>query len=264
MSLIAPPEAVYPDADTATASIQAHAKDHGYAFCIYNARPHRLVLTCDRAGKYNSKGKDPNTHSTKQRKNTSSKKCRCLIKVALCLDKISDTWNVKVLEAVHNHGPSVASTAHPIHRSTALTLTACATISTLSRAGLQPRQILTTLRSLDPEIGLSLIPKDISNFTQKARLEELDGRTPIQWLLEVRYLPFLSTYTNLYRSFKVVTLILDISLKVGLSNDLLSSTLSPVYSGRRILISYSLIVPIRPTDTTCHSLIYVQSLATTR
>jgi hypothetical protein len=57
MSLITPPEAVYPDANTATASIQAHAKDHDYTFCIYNSGPHRLVLTCDRAGKYNSKGR---------------------------------------------------------------------------------------------------------------------------------------------------------------------------------------------------------------
>jgi hypothetical protein len=47
------------------------------------------------------------------------------------------------------------------------------TISTLSRAGLSAGQILTTLRSLEPEI--SLIPKDIYNFTQKARLEECHG-----------------------------------------------------------------------------------------
>jgi hypothetical protein len=71
----------------------------------------------------------------------------------------------------------------------ALTPAACATISTLYHAGIQPRQILTALRALDTEIGTSLTPKDIYNYTQKARLEELDGRTPIQWLLEVRYLP---------------------------------------------------------------------------
>ena len=87
----------------------------------------------------------------------------------------------------HNHGPSVASTAHPAHRLPALAPRGHSTISTLSRAGVSTSQILTTLRALDPDVPL--IPKDISNLIQKARLEELDGRTPIQWLLEVRYLP---------------------------------------------------------------------------
>ena len=32
MSLTAPPEAIYPDIDTAFTAIQAHAKEHGYAF----------------------------------------------------------------------------------------------------------------------------------------------------------------------------------------------------------------------------------------
>jgi hypothetical protein len=50
MSLAAPPEAVYPDVNTAIASIQEHAKAHGYAFYVYNTRPHRVVLACDRAG----------------------------------------------------------------------------------------------------------------------------------------------------------------------------------------------------------------------
>ena len=36
---------------------------------------------------------------------------------------------------------------------------------------------------------MPLIAKDISNIIQKARLKELDGRTPIQWLLEVNCLP---------------------------------------------------------------------------
>jgi hypothetical protein len=255
MSLAAPPEAVYPDVNSAIASIQEHAKAHGYAFCVYNTRPHRVVLlACDRARKYSSKGKDPNTHSSKQRQSTGSKKCGCLMRVELRLEEISSTWSLRVLNATHNHGPSVASTAYSVHRNAALNPTTCSTIITLSHAGLQPRQILTVLRDIDPEIGMLLIPKDISNFIQKARLEELDGRTPIQWLLEVRYLPlYLGTYTNLYRSLKVTTSTLDISPNLDLSNDLASYIQPPLYSGRRILISCSSIVLIRPTGSTCYS-----------
>jgi hypothetical protein len=132
---------------------------------------------------------------------------------------LSSNWVLKVLESVHNHGPSAASTAYPVHRLPALAPLRRTTISTLARTGILTSQILTTLCALDKDVPL--IRKDISNLIQKARLEELDGRTLIQWLLEVRYLPlYLPVYTNLYRSLKTTTLILNISPKVDLSSDL--------------------------------------------
>jgi hypothetical protein len=84
-----------------------------------------------------------------------------------------------------------------VHRLPALALLRHTIISTLVHAGVLTSQILTILCALDTDVPL--IPKDISNLIQKARLKELDGRTLIQWLLEVRYLPLylhLSTYTN--------------------------------------------------------------------
>ena len=89
MSLAAPPEAVYPDIDSVFSEIQEHAREHGYAFRRHQNRPTRRVFTCDRAGKYDSKGKDPNTHSSKQRQNTGSKKCGCLMRVELRKDNLS-------------------------------------------------------------------------------------------------------------------------------------------------------------------------------
>jgi hypothetical protein len=251
MSLAAPPEAIYPDVDSAFSEIQEHTRDHGYAFRRHQMRPTRRVFACDRTGKYDLKGKDLNTHSSKQRQ-TGSKKCGCLMRVELRKDNLSSNWVLKVLESVHNHGPSAASTAHPAHRLPALAPLRRTTISTLARASISTSQILTTLRTLDKDVPL--IRKDISNLIQKARLEELDGRTPIQWLLEVRYLPlYLPVYTNLYRSLKTTTLILNISPKVDLSSDLPLYIQPLSYFGSRILISYSSIVPIRPTGSTCHS-----------
>ena len=90
---------------------------------------------------------------------------------------------LKVLEGAHNHGPSTAPTAHPAHRSAAITLATRAEIGRLSHAGLTISQILSTLRTSDPETPL--IAKDISNIVQQMRAEQLDRRTPIQWLLEV-------------------------------------------------------------------------------
>jgi hypothetical protein len=37
MSLLPPPEAIYPDPTTAFNAIQLHAKDHGYAFAQQEA-----------------------------------------------------------------------------------------------------------------------------------------------------------------------------------------------------------------------------------
>jgi hypothetical protein len=132
---------------------------------------------CDRAGKYNSKGKDPNTYSSKQRQSTGSKKYDCLIRVELRQDKLSSNWVLKVLEAIHNYRPSIASIAYPAYRLAALALGAYKIISTLLYTGLSTGQILTILYCLDPEI--SLILKDLANLTQKARLKDLDRRTLI-------------------------------------------------------------------------------------
>jgi hypothetical protein len=57
MPLSAPPEALYPDLDTAYKAIQQHARGHGYAVKKAYKKPSRMVLTCDRAGKYDAKGK---------------------------------------------------------------------------------------------------------------------------------------------------------------------------------------------------------------
>jgi hypothetical protein len=147
MSLSAPPEAIYPDPNTAFTAIQLHAKQHGYAFFRFSSKPSRIVFACDRAGKYDSRGKDPHTDESKQRKKTGSKKCGCLMKVAIRLDYMSSQWMLQVLEDTHNHGPSAAITAHPAHRITALTPDTRTEITRLSRAGLSPGQILTLVES---------------------------------------------------------------------------------------------------------------------
>jgi hypothetical protein len=70
MSLIAPPKAIYDDVDSAFTAIQAHVSEHGYAFCQHQIRSNRRVCACDRASKYNARGKDPNTDPSRQRNKT--------------------------------------------------------------------------------------------------------------------------------------------------------------------------------------------------
>jgi hypothetical protein len=106
MSLSPPNEAIYDSVDTAFTAIQAHAKASGYALSRVTTRPSRVIFTCDRAGKYDSRGKDSATNISKRRNGTSSKKCGCLMKLELRQDRISMQWVVGILEGAHNHPPS--------------------------------------------------------------------------------------------------------------------------------------------------------------
>ena len=196
MSLLPPPEAIYPNPEAAFTTIQEHAKHHRYAFKKESKKPSRRLFTCDRTGKYDPKGKDLAVHKSKQRKATGSKIYRCLMSVELRLDHLSGNWMLQVLEGAHNHIASTHITAHPVHRNNALTPEIRTQIGILAQSGLNPSQILTILRTATPEIPL--VVKDISNAIQEARLTELSGRTPIQWLLDVRYPSYFDHFTNLY------------------------------------------------------------------
>jgi hypothetical protein len=88
MSLLALPPAIFPDLATGFEAIQAYAKQHGYALFKRDTRPNKVVYACDRAGKYDPKGKNSTIYTSKRRKNTGLKKCDCLMKVALRRDKV--------------------------------------------------------------------------------------------------------------------------------------------------------------------------------
>jgi hypothetical protein len=156
MSLLPPPEAIYPDPTTAFNAIQLHAKDHGYAFIKLNKKPSRLLFACDRTGNYDPRGKASTVDKSKQRKHTGSKKCGCSMKVELHLDRLSNQWILQVLQGEHNHGPSRAPTAHPAHRSAAITPAIRAQIGSLSHRGLTISQILSTLRTDEPKTPLTV------------------------------------------------------------------------------------------------------------
>jgi len=52
------------------------------------------------------------------------------------------------------------------------------------RAGTRPSQIMANLREAGEVVDFNY--KDLSNLLHDCRREELNGRTPIQWLYEVR------------------------------------------------------------------------------
>src|SRR5271168_5326786 len=75
-----PPTATYSDYNTGFEAIQAHARLNGYAVYIRDKQPpkqppNRVTVCCDKGPeRYQDKGKKPDVHETKRRKNTRSKK----------------------------------------------------------------------------------------------------------------------------------------------------------------------------------------------
>jgi hypothetical protein len=184
-----PSIATYVDVATAFAAIQEHAKANGYALFKRDIQPPapkpttRITYVCDRFGKPQA-SRNKEVDPSKKRKNTGSKKCDCKMKIALKRDDISGYWELSVVEGSHNHSASLAS-AHPAHRLAALDPIVTAKIDALAVSGLTVSQILTLLRK--DYSTLLLNAKDITNIVQKARLHQLGGNTPIQWLLKVKY-----------------------------------------------------------------------------
>lgn len=178
----APPEATYTSPEACFTSIQAHARVNGYAFRVQESKPSRKLYVCDRAGQYDPKGKKPYMDLTKQRSNTSTKKCGCKMRVQLKKEGAM-VWKLTTMEATHNHRPSAAPTAHPAHRIASLDPAVREAIIKYMGLGMGSTQIHIALRTEFP--ATLLVPSDIVNITYQARLTQLDGKRPIEWLLKV-------------------------------------------------------------------------------
>ena len=178
----APSKATYTSPEACFTLIQAHARVNGYAFRVQESKPNRKLYVCDRAGQYDPKGKKPYMDLTKQRSGTSTKKCGYKMRVQLKREG-SMGWKLTVMEATHNHGPSAAPTAHLAHRIASLDPAAREAIIKYAGLGMGTTQIHIALCAEFPTI--QLVPSDIVNITQQARLTQLDGKRPIEWLLKV-------------------------------------------------------------------------------
>ena len=82
-------EAMYADLTTAAASISEHTKSNRYALFKRSSKQRRVIYTCDRARKPQTKAKNPNIHESKRQERSRNKKCDCQIKIALKLDQIT-------------------------------------------------------------------------------------------------------------------------------------------------------------------------------
>jgi hypothetical protein len=118
--------------------------------------------------------------------------CRFSVVAKKCPDD-EPGWKVEVQNNDHNHGPMAAASALPQHRIAALKPEERTMVRDMSALGHSPTQILNAIRKDNPESNL--IPRDVYNLLAGLRVEELAGKTPIEWLRQVKpslYIMFIS------------------------------------------------------------------------
>ncbi|XP_074281819.1 protein FAR1-RELATED SEQUENCE 5-like [Silene latifolia] len=149
----------------------------GYAISIKNSKKDEYVtIGCDRGGVYRSKSKNP-LESLK--KETSTRLINCPFKIQ-GKRKSDGLWTLDLIDISHNHDPSKDMAGHPSCRR--LTKSETSEVERLSIAGIQPRNILSSLRLKNPNI--QAVSRTLYNVKTKIRNEKLDGRSMIQALFE--------------------------------------------------------------------------------
>jgi hypothetical protein len=158
--------------------IQAHGKTNGFAVTIHRSKPRNVILQCDRGGNYKSIYK--NKPESRIRKNACyTRRCGCPFKIfGKCDD--SGFWSFIVSDPSHNHEPSLAPTAHPMHRR--LNEAQIKTIDNLTRAGNSASVILSSLKGEGDDVPI--ITKDISNAKLHLKLMRQSSRSPMETLMD--------------------------------------------------------------------------------
>jgi hypothetical protein len=122
-------------------------------------------------------------HESKRRKNTSTIKTKCPCRVIVTRETLHSSWTSRTVDEEHNHDAVTALSALPQHRLAALTEEERRQVADMNQLGHNPTAILAALRLANPDC--LLVPRDIYNLLYSLRVEELDGLTPVEWLLWV-------------------------------------------------------------------------------
>ena len=141
MSLSPPSEGYFPSYDALVDHARTHAFSYGYAVSIKRSERDKFVcLQCDRGGNYSNRLNL--TNKTCQRA-TSTRLIGCHFE--LYGKKIEDgQWYLKINNKEHNYEASEEISGHPSSRQ--LNKEDQQKVKEMSKAGIYPREILSTLR----------------------------------------------------------------------------------------------------------------------
>ena len=177
--LSAPVSRTYYHLETLILVVNEHARNEGYAVVKERTKKrksgqvYKIYLKCDRGGTYVDKSKPG-----QRTRDIGTRLTGCPFSITANLQE-NDQWLLEIRNSEHNH-PSIDACGHPIHRH--LTETAKTSVANVTAAGIEPRQILSSLRLETSESLVSA--RDVYNSRAKIRRDALGSRTAIQALLE--------------------------------------------------------------------------------
>ncbi|XP_077246723.1 PKS-NRPS hybrid synthetase cheA-like isoform X2 [Tasmannia lanceolata] len=173
--MLPPPMRRFQSREELLEHVRNFAKAQGYMITIKRSeKEKRVILGCDRGGTYRSR-----SSSNHRQRKICSRLINCPFKVE-GTRKIDGSWILKVKNGEHNHEALEGISGHPFSRR--FSKEEVLQIKEMIAAGIQPRQMVTTLRNTNP--NLAVVSSDVYNIKKKIRLENLSGRTPIQALLD--------------------------------------------------------------------------------
>ncbi|XP_024196958.1 protein FAR1-RELATED SEQUENCE 5 isoform X2 [Rosa chinensis] len=147
----------------------------GYVMVITRSRSNRdVAIGCDRGGCYRTC-----SALEEKKKNSASRRIDCPFKI-VGRRTAEGLWKVEISSLLHNHEPSTDMAGHPYCRR--FTKEEASQVEQMSRAGIKPRQILSSLRQSNPD--LLAVSRNIYSKTSQFRRESLGGRSIIQALLD--------------------------------------------------------------------------------
>ena len=167
-------------------ALRETAKEAGYALRTLKktpnaTNPNRAIYACTRGGTQ-TEGRAADTHESKKRK-TSSQRKGCPFKIAVKASA-STEWTVEAVRGEHTQHTHdmLGISAFPQYRLSLLEPYLKEVIE-FSEAGNKPTQILKNLRKKNPALR-AVIAQDVTNHLFRHRQDELNGKTPTQWLLD--------------------------------------------------------------------------------
>ncbi|KAJ9552999.1 hypothetical protein OSB04_017044 [Centaurea solstitialis] len=154
--------------------VQRLGRSLGYIIVIKRSKTTRkgimskVVLICDRGGKYRGNGSSC--------RHTGTKKINCPFKLAGKYLSMHDCWTVRVICDKHNHEAAEDMEGHPY--AMRLTENELRLVEDLSRKNVKPRDILSTLKEQNPDNVSTL--RTIYNARRRFWATEHKGRTQMQ------------------------------------------------------------------------------------
>ncbi|KAH6565332.1 hypothetical protein BASA60_009952 [Batrachochytrium salamandrivorans] len=164
-TMLAPPIGQFVSRDALIEHVRTFGAANGYGVKIARSKLNKVYIGCDRGGNYRKRS-DINGETS--RYNTSSRLIGCPFSVCGTKDK-DDQWTLLVCNPNHNHETSRDNSAHPSLRR--LNEHAQGQVMEMSKAGVRPREILSSLRQSDPSTLAT--SQDIYSVCKRIRLENL-------------------------------------------------------------------------------------------